>query len=85
AGSQALRAWEVKAVSLRSTGLGFAEPGPALRAGVLRFASDWFGASLRSVPNGPLRGSPRRCASGASAEPRQSPLFERDLQRAALE
>ncbi|MET8298896.1 hypothetical protein ABZW02_33375, partial [Streptomyces sp. NPDC005180] len=29
-----------RTASLRSAGLGFAEPGPALRAGVLRFASD---------------------------------------------
>ncbi|MFI1458774.1 hypothetical protein, partial [Streptomyces roseus] len=36
-------------------GLGFAEPGPALRAGVLRFAPDGFGTSLRSVSNGSLR------------------------------
>ncbi|MFI8105849.1 hypothetical protein, partial [Streptomyces sp. NPDC086023] len=44
-----------RTVSLRSTGHGFAVPEPALRAGVLRFAPDWFGVPLRSTPNGLLR------------------------------
>ncbi|MFE2879647.1 hypothetical protein ACFXGO_29060, partial [Streptomyces roseus] len=47
---------EERSASLRSAGLGCAEPELALLAGVLRFAPDRFGTSLRSVPNGPLRG-----------------------------